>query len=145
MDASHLLEESVSLETVGNAYFSRVMHTDVRALRRLVVVNNRFHMARTRAVFDHVFRVPPRDGAPEAEYEIEYIEVEDRLPKDVLEARVEKEAVATPKFAAGGAWRAATPTLRELHAWIHMENTAYASVRLREQRKPIDPELLKSY
>ena len=145
VDAARLLEESVSLETVGNAYFTRVLHTDVRGLRKLVVINNRFHMPRTRAVFGHVFRVPSREGQPDARYELEYVEVEDRLPKDVLEARLHKEALATPKFAPGGPWRAATPTLRDLHDWVHMENTAYASVRLGEERKPIDPELLKSY
>lgn len=42
-----LLEESVSLETVGNAFFTRVLHTDVRSLRRLAIINNRFHMPRT--------------------------------------------------------------------------------------------------
>ena len=62
VDPSRILEESVSLETVGNAYFARVLHTDVRALRRLVVINNHFHMPRTRAVFGHVFRLPPREG-----------------------------------------------------------------------------------
>lgn len=145
VDASHLLEESVSLETVGNAYFTRVLHTDVRALRRLCVINNRFHMPRTRAVFGHVFRVPPREGDPDAAYELDYVEVEDRLSKDVLEVRLQKEAVATPKFAPGGAWQAATPTLRDVHEWVHQENSAYASARLGEERKPIDPALLKSY
>ena len=145
VDATRLLEESVSLETVGNAYFARVMHTDVRALRRIVIINNRFHMPRTRAVFGHVFRVPPREGEPDAAYDLEYVEVEDRLPSDVLEARLEKEEKALPKFSKGGPWQSATPTLRDLHDWVHMENSAYASGRLREERQPIDPELLKSY
>jgi len=59
---SHLLEESTSLETVGNAYFARLLHTEVRGLRRLAIVNNRFHMARTKAVFTHVFAVPLLPG-----------------------------------------------------------------------------------
>ena len=50
---SHILEEAVSLETVGNAFFARVMHTETRGLRRLAVINNNFHMPRTRAVFEH--------------------------------------------------------------------------------------------
>ncbi len=43
-----VLEESFSLDTLGNAYFARAVHTDVRALCRLAVVNNGFHMPRTR-------------------------------------------------------------------------------------------------
>jgi uncharacterized SAM-binding protein YcdF (DUF218 family) len=145
VQATHLLEESVSLETVGNAYFARVMHTDVRGLRKLAIINNHFHMERTRHVFSHVFSVPPLDGQPEAAYALDFVAVEDRLPTDVLEARLAKEATAAPRFAPGSTWYLATPTLRELHDWVHMENTAYASVRLNEERKPLDPELLKSY
>ena len=39
----------------------------------------------------------------------------------------------------------ATPTLRDMHNWVHQENTAYATKRLLEERKPLDPALLKSY
>jgi uncharacterized SAM-binding protein YcdF (DUF218 family) len=142
---TRLLEESVSLETIGNAYFTRLLHTDVRGLRRLAVVNNRFHMDRTRHVFRHVFSLPPFEGQPDAAYELEFVEVDDRLAKDVLEARLKKEAAAVPRFAPGGEWQSATATLRELHEWIHQENSAYASSRLLEERAPLDPELLKSY
>eukprot|EP00322_Chrysochromulina_rotalis_P007300 CAMPEP_0115841312 /NCGR_PEP_ID=MMETSP0287-20121206/7224_1 /TAXON_ID=412157 /ORGANISM="Chrysochromulina rotalis, Strain UIO044" /LENGTH=271 /DNA_ID=CAMNT_0003294955 /DNA_START=92 /DNA_END=907 /DNA_ORIENTATION=- len=145
VDPARILEESVSLETVGNAYFARVLHTDVRGLRKLAVVNNHFHIERTRAVFGHVFRVPPLDGQPDAAYEIDFVEVEDRLAQDVLEIRKKKELAAVPKFARGGPWQEATPTLRELHDWVHQENTAYASRRLLTERQPLDPELLKSY
>ncbi len=142
---SQLLEESVSLETVGNAYFSRALHTDVRGLRRLAVVNNRFHMPRTRAVFEHVFSLPPRAGEPAAAYELQFVEVDDRLDAGALVARLAKEVASTPRFAAGSEWRQRTATLRDLHEWVHYENTAYASIRLLEERRPIDPELLKSY
>lgn len=109
------------------------------------MINNHFHMPRTRAVFGHVFAVPPREGEPDTTYTLDFVEVEDRLPKDVQEARMAKEAVAVPKFSRGGPWQRATPTLRELHEWVHQENTAYAAKRLLEERQPIDPELLKSY
>eukprot|EP00966_Prymnesium_polylepis_P250536 5793506-Prymnesium_polylepis.1 len=140
-----VLEESVSLETVGNAFFARVIHTDVRSLRKLVIVNNRFHMPRARAVFEHVFRVPPRDGQPMSAYELEFVEVDDRLTPEVLEVRAGKERQALPKFLPGGPWQAETPHLRALHEWLYRENTAYATKRLREERKPLDAALLKSY
>jgi hypothetical protein len=143
--SDRILEESVSLETVGNAYFTRVLHTEVRGLRKLAVVNNRFHMPRTRHVFTHVFRIPPHRDEPQTSYELDFVEVEDRMEPEVLRARLEKEAAATPRFAPGGAWQEQTSTLREMHEWVHYENTAYAARRLLEDRAPIDPELLKSY
>ena len=142
---SHVLEESTSLETVGNAFFVRVLHTDVRGLRRLAVVNNRFHMPRARAVFEHVFGIPPHPGAPATAYELDFVEVDDRLSDTVLAVRREKEAASLPRFVDGGPWRRATPTLRDMHNWVHQENTAYATKRLLEERKPLDPALLKSY
>jgi len=143
--ASHILEESVSLETVGNAYFARVLHTETRGLRRLAVVNNHFHMPRAQAVFEHVFRVPPTAGEPDTAYELDFVSVDDRLSEDVLEIRRQKEAGALPRFAPGGVWQLATPTLRAMHEWLFQENTAYATKRLLEERKPLDPALLKSY
>ena len=114
-------------------------------LRRLAVVNNRFHMPRARAVFEHVFGIPPHPGAPATAYELDFVEVDDRLSDTVLAVRREKEAASLPRFVDGGPWRRATPTLRDMHNWVHQENTAYATKRLLEERKPLDPALLKSY
>lgn len=93
--------------------------------------------------------------------------MDDRLPRDVLVVREEKESVALPKFLPGGPWQSSTPHLRALHQWlfeVHLEsnryaiskhtelyarqtqeNTAYATKRLLEERKPVDAALLKSY
>ena len=49
----------------------------MRSLRRLAIVNNHFHMERTRYVFGHVFRLPPREGEPDAAYELDFVEVMD--------------------------------------------------------------------
>ena len=150
--AEHILEESVSLETVGNAMYTRVIHTDPAGLRRLVVINNAFHMPRTRAVFSFVFGLPAQsretagaDADAQRPYTITYVEVPDHLPADVLRARLDKERVATPRFAPGGPWRAGKRTLRDMWHWLHFENTAYAAVRLKQERAPLDPKLLRSY
>lgn len=137
-----IYEEGFSLETVGNAFFARVMHCDTTNLRNLVIVNSEFHMDRTRAVFDFVFGVAPVRGQP---YSLSYEETENHLPADVLEARRQKELVAVPNFAPGGPWQAGINSLHDLHQWIHDNNTAYAAKRLLVPRKPLDPKLLKSY
>ena len=61
---SDVLEESASLETIGNAYFARLMHTDVRGYRNLVIINSDWHMARTRDVYSFVFGLPHSLGGP---------------------------------------------------------------------------------
>ena len=132
----------MSLETVGNAYFARVIHADVLDLSKLVVINNHFHMPRTRAVFDFVFSFPSPSGR---RYSLQYVAVDDRLPPDVLEARLAKEAKALPFFASGGGWRAGITSLPMLHRWLFEENQAYASARLARVRETMDPKLAQSY
>ena len=146
IDPSDVVEESVSLETVGNAYFTRVMHCDPLSLSRIAVVNNRWHMPRTKAVYSFVFSLPLSSTSQDLNsYEFTFISVDDALPADVLAARLEKEAKATPRYDKGSAWQKSISTMQDMHRWIFHENTAYASKRLLHERKPIDPKLLASY
>jgi uncharacterized SAM-binding protein YcdF (DUF218 family) len=142
---SDILEESLSLETVGNAFYARVLHTDVLNLKTIAVINNKWHMPRTKAVFGHVFSVPAKPGLPSPRYSLEFFAVDHHLPEPILSARLEKETKATPKFSVGSDWQRRTSSMQSLHTWVHQENTAYAVKRLLVDRKPLDPELLKSY
>eukprot|EP01065_Artemidia_motanka_P036564 TRINITY_DN4451_c0_g1_i1.p4 TRINITY_DN4451_c0_g1~~TRINITY_DN4451_c0_g1_i1.p4 ORF type:complete len:102 (+),score=18.20 TRINITY_DN4451_c0_g1_i1:482-787(+) len=101
-------------------------------------------MPRTRAVFEHVFGISAVHGTHSG-YTVAFEEVGDGLPSDVLESRLAKESAALPKFVEGGPWRQETPTLSALHRWVFRENTAYAAKRLSQERKPLDPQLAKSY
>ncbi|CAD7924523.1 unnamed protein product [Amoebophrya sp. A25] len=59
---SMILEEGASLDTIGNAFFLRVVH--VEALQRqfgrlqIAVFTSAFHMPRTEAIFRHVLSIP---------------------------------------------------------------------------------------
>lgn len=52
---AHVVEEGFSLDTIGNAYFLRAVHAGPAQWRSLAVVTNRFHMPRTRRIFQWVF------------------------------------------------------------------------------------------
>ena len=67
--AARVFLEFHSYDTIGNAYFARVCHTDVRVeWRRLLVVNSAFHIERTEAIFRWVFGLAP-DGGYELTFE----------------------------------------------------------------------------
>ena len=46
-----ILPETISLDTIGNAYFARIQHLEPLQLRRLHVITSEFHLPRTIAIF----------------------------------------------------------------------------------------------
>ena len=143
-----ILEENLAQDTIGNAYFARLLHTDVdQSLRRLAVITNRWHMNRSKAVFDHVFSLPMHANAADPGYRLTYFSEADALPADVLTARLEAEAKKLPNFGPGSKWREATPTMAALHKWVNTEHGAYAVKRLINPKwhAPESGSLTKSY
>ena len=140
-----ILEENSSMETVGNAFFIRVLHADVLKLRRLAVINNNWHMQRTQHVFEHVFSVPG-SGLHKPNTSLEFIQCESGLEAAVEQQRLAKERESVPKFAPDSNWQEATPDLEALHLWLHRQNMAYSVARLAQGgRGQIDPTLARSY
>ena len=137
-----VLEEAFSLDTIGNAYFLRVWHTDVAGYRSLLVVNNAFHLPRTRAIFDHVFSLPAAPGAAAPDYALTYAEAPNALPPDVEAARVQREAKSLAAYAKTAARVA---TLADMHDFLFFDHGAYATKRLLDPPKPLDAAALKSY
>lgn len=137
--ATDVLEENWSLDTIGNAYMLRMMHTDVAGWRHLVIVNNEFHMGRTRAIFQKVFSLPP---TPEP-YTLQFVEVANEgLDEDILKARKAREESSIATF------RRNTEnftSLRDMHKFIFSDHMAYSSKRLLKERVPVDPKTLATY
>lgn len=53
---NEILIEDTSLDTIGNAYFLRLLHVEPLRLRRIHIITNHFHMHRTGiCVFSIVF------------------------------------------------------------------------------------------
>jgi uncharacterized SAM-binding protein YcdF (DUF218 family) len=114
-----ILTETISYDTIGNAFFGRVIHVDPRRLRRLLIITSQFHMARTRAIFEWVFGLDPSPGG----YDLNFHEVSDEgLDMDLLAARRVKEQDGLRKLT-GVMER--IHTLRDLHEWLFSEHAAY--------------------
>ncbi|MEM9121473.1 MAG: YdcF family protein [Cyanobacteria bacterium P01_F01_bin.56] len=59
IEGSRILPETVSLDTIGNAYFVRLQHIEPLQLQRLHVITSAFHLPRTQAIFDWIFALTP--------------------------------------------------------------------------------------
>jgi uncharacterized SAM-binding protein YcdF (DUF218 family) len=59
----HLLKDTASMDTIGNAYFTLVQHAIPRGWRSALIITSAFHMPRTRAAFEWVWGLSePRDA-----------------------------------------------------------------------------------
>lgn len=125
VDASRVLLESWSLDTIGNAAFARLMHADLRGWLHILVITSAFHMPRTRAIFDWVFSLEPRRPNSKRSLRIDYEEVAESGLADeaVLESRRQKEAQALQTLRA--TTMAEVPDLAALHAFLFVKHGAY--------------------
>jgi hypothetical protein len=133
-----LWAETTSLDTIGNAYFARVQHTDPAGLRHLLVVTSAFHMPRTRLIFERVFALPPVTTP----YSLRFHATENiGLTADAVAARAAKEASGADQFRRT---IAGLQDLRALHHWLFTEHQAYATGGT-PRAAPPDSAALASY
>ena len=114
-----ILTDTWSLDTIGNAFLSRLMHCDPRALGALLIVTSEFHMRRTKAIFDWVFSLTP---CP-VPFQLSYQSVPNSgLPSEVLEARLEKEHLSIREVEAR---RRTIRSVGQMHRFVFLEHAAY--------------------
>jgi uncharacterized SAM-binding protein YcdF (DUF218 family) len=134
VDPRRIAIEESSYDTIGNAYFSRVIHAIPRGFRRILVITSAFHMPRTEAIFRWVYGL---DG-PGPACSLDFDPVADAgIDPDALAARASKERMSLESF---HALAAGIATLAELHAWIFAEHSAYAAGS-RTPAAAVDPRL----
>lgn len=115
-----VLAETSSYDTIGNAYFSRVIHVEPRVFRRLLIITSEFHMARTKAIFEWMYSLDDQDG----KYHLTFDTVSDiDISADALQARVEREARSLKQFLKD---TANIHSLRDCHQWLFTGHAAYS-------------------
>ncbi len=51
--------EICSYDTIGNAYFSRLLFAQPLGLKRFLVITSKFHMPRVQTVFNWIYHLTP--------------------------------------------------------------------------------------
>jgi len=134
--AEKILTETVSLDTIGNAYFVRAIHTDPRGWKNLALITSAFHLPRTRSIFEFIFSLQPAS----VKYNFSFIESSDAAADpEILRERIQREAES---LAAWEKTKAKIKSWAEFHQWLYTEHAAYA---LGKQLKKVDGKVLESY
>jgi hypothetical protein len=122
-----ILCETSSYDTVGNAYFSRVIHVDPQGCKRLHIITSVFHMPRTKAIFEWLYGLDGQGG----KYQLTFDPTPDTgIAAADLQARVDKEAESLSQFLKN---TATIHTLQDCHRWLFTEHAAYAASATKRQ------------
>ena len=142
VDPDQIYEEAVSRDTIGNAVFVRLIHTDVRKWRKLLVIDADFHLNRVVCIFDNVFGLQPSE-----QYSISYESVPTDPDNEILQMRRDKEAEALEKFKK--LWESNNfRSMEDIHKWMYGKHKAYAAPYVFEllfEPVEMDKKLLNSY
>jgi uncharacterized SAM-binding protein YcdF (DUF218 family) len=133
-----LWTEAGSYDTIGNAFFTRQLHTEPAGLRSLLVVTSSFHLQRTQAIFRWVFGLDEVHGP----YRLHFVDTPDTgMAPEVLEARRAKERT---RMATLAQLVSEHRSLASLHAWLVTEHSAYA-IATTSLKETARDKLLDSY
>ena len=116
---AQVLTETSSFDTIGNAWFARMLHAEPAGLRNLLVVNSEFHMERTQVVFRWIFGAAPHPGFLLRFAASENIGIS---PEALAERRRKEQTTLTRMRMLASRYT----TLPELHHWIYTEHECYA-------------------
>ena len=118
-----ILCETCSYDTIGNAYFSRVIHVEPRTFGKLLVITSRFHMPRTRTIFEWIYGLPSPLTVKSVELDFEEVP-DEGIDEDILRARVEREKTSLQNVLR---LKKELRTLLDFHRWLFTEHGAYST------------------
>jgi hypothetical protein len=137
VDPKKILMEISSYDTIGNAYFSRMLFVDPMQMEKLLIITSDFHLLRAQSIFNWVYKLPPQTDTLDINYE----SVPDQgLSSAGLKARKERERSSLEKIRIT---QEKITSFQAFHTWFYREHRAYAASQSDPENIPTD--LLESY
>lgn len=129
---SRILKESSSYDTVGNGYFSAMIHAVPSEWKRIAVVTSEFHMPRSKAIFEKVYSLVNESlysSNEDDRIKLTFAAVKDEgifNDSNVLKVRNEKESQSIVTWERN---MESIDTLRDFHEWFHATHICYSCSR----------------
>jgi len=115
-----LMKEISSYDTIGNAFFVRMLFTEPAGWERVVVVTSKWHMERTRRVFEYVMRLRP---SAHRKIHMVFVATDDgALPGEALQTRVDLERRSLEAMEKA---LPATDQMSVFHTWLMSRHQQY--------------------
>ncbi len=132
-----ILITRTSMDTIGDAYFTRVLVIDPLGFKRILVITSDHHMPRTQAIFSKIFSLKPH----QVKYQLEFQSVSDHgFAPGIMNPRLKKEAESLKKFR-----RVATQfkNLRSFTKWLLTKHGVYSYANAKVDH--LDNKTLSTY
>ena len=136
LDPKQVLTEISSYDTIGNAYFARMLFTEPMALARCLIITSAFHLPRAEAIFRWVYSLQPI----QQDCSLSFLSTADEgLSPQALGARQERERLSLENL---GSLIKNIGSLNTFQSWLYTEHAAYAA---RGEKEQLSEDELRSY
>ncbi len=136
LDPTQLLTEISSYDTIGNAYFSRLLFAEPGKLQHLLVITSEFHLPRIKAAFKWIYGLSPLD----VNYQLTYESVPNRgLTRKTLKARISREEKSLNTLLNT---KKGINSLKDFQSWFYTKHDAYSVL---SKPETADGDALESY
>lgn len=135
-DPKQVFTEISSYDTIGNAYFSRLLFAEPTKMQHLLVITSEFHLPRTQAAFEWIYGLTPLT----TDYQLVFESVPNRgLSPEALKARTAREKKSLEKLRET---QLNITTLKAFQTWFYSQHAAYA---MTSQLDKVSDDVLESY
>ncbi len=136
VDPAQLLTEISSYDTIGNAYFSRLLFAEPIKMQHLLVITSEFHLPRTQAAFEWIYGLTP----PRSAFQLVFESVPNTgLSPETLKARISREKNSLDKLRKT---QLGITSLNAFQTWFYTQHAAYA---VTSHPDKISDDTLESY
>ncbi len=126
INPNKILTESFSLDTVGNAIFTKLLITNPLKLKNLLIITSKFHMPRSKVLFQKIFNLEEDNNqTTQSKYYLEFLSTDNtNMPEDQLKARTNKENRRIKQFQEE---TKNLSTIKQFQEWLLTVHGAYKS------------------
>lgn len=134
----HILTERYSSDTIGNVYFTKIIHIDVLSIEHITVITSLFHLERTRLLFEWIYSLTGE--MTRTNYQLFYIGSDNpNYDSDTYEDILKREKGSAKRIARNSS---KISSQEDFHYWLFNEHDAYT---FDKKITPLTGKIKKAY
>ena len=121
-----IFKEWTSYDTIGNAYFCKILLTDIFNWKNLLIITNDYHMKRSKEIFEYIFK------SYNSSYNLKYYSCPYNNNSILLDKRLDREETSLQKFKN---LIKSFKTPMDIHKWLYSKHDCYTSNPKKNDKK----------